>query len=305
MRTRLLCLLLLPLMGATLVQAQDTPTSAFSVRYMVTYDGVGKQFTAWVVPDYNTPNAHNPDTDERGITAQFSLKVPLSFVLTEVRDVRGDWDKNAVKIDPHRHIPSRTGAGNAYYMIGKSPVETSYGEFKQGEPVALFTFKGNAADPAQVQALEVNDPFVGAANSEMSLNVRGSFYSRSGQDFQPHTRPVEQFVKATTLDVVLKDARRKELTSAPASAEEPTGTMLVYPNPVQQVLTVKYFSEKDQVPAVIEWIDLRGVVQQTKQATARQGLNTTQLNVAASPGGAYFLRTTIDGKSTTGKVHKQ
>lgn len=305
MRTRLICLLLLLFKGALLVQAQFTSTlSSFSVRYLVTYDAAGKQFTAWVVPGYNTPNANNPDTDERGITAQFSLKVPASFVLTQVQDVRGNWDKKAFRIEPPRHLPSKTSTGYAYYMIGKAPTETSYGEFKQGEPVALFTFKGEAADPTQVQALEANDPFIEAADKELSLNVRGSFYSRSGQDFKPYTRPVEQFVQATTLAAVLKDARQRELATAQPSGEEPTGTMLLYPNPVQQVLTVTYFSEKNQVPALIEWIDLRGVVQQTKQTVAKQGLNTLQLNVAASPGGAYFLRTTVDGKVTTGKVHR-
>ena len=303
MRITLVCLFFFLLGGTSLVQAQHT--SSFSVRYLITYDAASKQFTAWVVPDYSTPNANNPDTDERGITAQFTLKVPASFDLTQVQDVHGNWDKKPFKIQPPLHLPGQTKLDNgyAYYVIGKAPVEVSFGEFKQGEPVALFTFRGDAIDPNQVQALEATDPFISLADNALSLNVRGSFYSRSGQDFKPQTRPLEQFIKATTLSTVLKEAQQKE-TSTQSSAEEPIGAMLLYPNPVQQVLTVKYFSEKDQVPATVEWIDLRGVVQQTKQAVAKQGLNTLQLNVGTYPGGTYFVRTTVNGKLTTGKVNK-
>ncbi|MBC8151784.1 MAG: T9SS type A sorting domain-containing protein [Bacteroidetes bacterium] len=302
MRNILICLLLVAIWAVPAAYSQDV--SSFSVRYLITHDAASKQFTAWVVPDYNTPNANNPDTDERGVTAQFSLKVPQSFRLTDVQDVRGNWDKKAIKIEPQRYLVNPATDGYAYYMIGKAPTETSYGEFKQGEPVALFTFRGDGAEASQVQALEVNDPFIDVADKVLSLNVRGSFYSRSGQDFKPNTRPVEQFAKTTSLSAVLKEVRNKDAAAAQASAEEPTGNVLLYPNPVQQVLNVAYFSEKAQAPAVVEWIDLQGVVRQSKQAVAKQGLNTMQLDVVTYPGGAYFLRTTVNGKSTTGKVNK-
>lgn len=302
MKHSLICLLISLFGLVPLVQAQNI--SSLSVRYLVTYDAAGKEFTAWVVPDYDTPNANNPDTDERGVTAQFSLKVPKSFVLTQLQDVRGNWDKKSVKIEPQRYFVNPATDAYAYYTIGKAPGETSYGEFKRGEPVALFTFKGSSVEPDQVQVLDVSDPFIGIADDALSLNVRGSFYSRSGQNFAPGTRPVEQFVKPINLKAVLKNAQQKDAKGTQAAAEEPTGSVLLYPNPVQQVLTVTYFSEKDQVPTAVEWIDLQGVVRQTKQGVARQGLNTMQLNLATYPSSTYFLRTTINGKPTTGKVTK-
>ena len=66
-----LCLMLLLLASVT-VKAQ---TSSNTVKYQITYNPVSQVYTAWVVPDYNVPNANNLETTEYGGTAQFQIFV--------------------------------------------------------------------------------------------------------------------------------------------------------------------------------------------------------------------------------------
>lgn len=75
-------ILLLSLMRISSIFAQTE--SSLTIRYMVTYDDTKKVFTAWLVPEYETPNFNNPDTQEKGVTAQFSLKIPRGFSISYI-----------------------------------------------------------------------------------------------------------------------------------------------------------------------------------------------------------------------------
>jgi hypothetical protein len=193
-----LCFMLFLLASVT-VKAQ---ISSNTVKYQITYNPVSQVYTAWVVPDYNVPNANNLGATEFGGTAQFSIVVPKDFVITNITDIRGTWtkttDSDFRKLGPGQ--PGQTWVGLDptlnYYLIGKAPNETNYGIFAVGVPVSLFSFTGNSCYGV-VKALPANDPFITAADLNYSLNAGNSFYSRSGQPSGGNQKPLEQFLATT------------------------------------------------------------------------------------------------------------
>jgi uncharacterized repeat protein (TIGR01451 family) len=169
--------------------------SGNQVNYKLTYNTANQLYTVWVVPKYNTPNANNSDPNEFGATAQVSLKVPKDFVIQNITDLIGTWEKNPLKLGSQAVFTTANLDPNyLYYVIGKTPSEVNYGPFTNGTPVALFTFKGNACS-APVGILAKADPFVAAAKTLASLNTACSFYSRSGQAASGNVVPLEQFVE--------------------------------------------------------------------------------------------------------------
>jgi len=169
--------------------------SSFRINYQVTYAVTTNQYTVWVVPQYNVPNANNGGTTERGATAQVSLKVPASFTISGITDIRGIWDKAPLKLGPSQQVQFQNEGlpgDEAYYVIGKTPSETDYGSFASGVPVALFSFSGNAC-VGFVEILDTQDPFVEVADRVFSLNTAPSFYSRSGQPTGGNQIPLEQY----------------------------------------------------------------------------------------------------------------
>ncbi|GAA4451075.1 hypothetical protein GCM10023189_12550 [Nibrella saemangeumensis] len=285
--------------------AQAQYKSQHTVRYMVTYEAKTGLFTAWVVPDYSTPNTFNPETEERGATAQFTLKVPKDFVLGGLKDIRGIWDKQARKFGQEAEL-LRAGAdpGYAYYVIGKAPQETNYGEFKQGEPVALFTFKGQGGDPSRVQALEWEDTFVKLAGETFSLNVASSFYSRSGQAAKIEARPLEQFVQPTNLLNVMKELQERLAQMGPFTGESQELEVVAYPNPTVDVVKVKFFSQVGDEPVKLEVVDLKGMVKRAKEIKTKAGVNTVEFDLSELPGSPYFIKKSEDNNVVTKKVVK-
>lgn len=292
---RLLICLVLGLTTLGLKPALAQSLSAHRVQYMVTYDAQTQRFTAWVVPQYATPNANNPETDEYGVTAQLALKAPREFVITEVADKTGNWEKQPRKLGT-QPILQQAGADptSAYYIIGKTPTETRYGPFQEGVPLALFTFKGKGGDPHQVQALTNEDPFVGLASGKLSLNVTSSFYSRSGQPALAAARPQEQFHRPTTLPQVMKQLQ--VLAGVSAAPTEEAVPFVVYPNPTQDEVHLQVFSLRSANPVSLEVVDGKGVRQRAERHLASEGVNTLLLRVADLPGGTYLIKTQVDDK---------
>ena len=187
------------LFASTITKAQ---TSSNTVKYQITYNPLTQVYTAWVVPDYNVPNANNLELTEFGGTAQFSIIVPKDFVITNITDIKGIWtkttDSDFRKLGPGQ--PGQVWSGLDptlnYYLIGKAPSETNYGTFAVGVPVALFSFTGNGCYGV-VKALPANNPFIIAADVAYSLNAGSSFYSRSGQPSGGNQKPLEQFLTTT------------------------------------------------------------------------------------------------------------
>ena len=174
--------------------------STNTIKYQLTYDLATGRYTVWVVPDYSTPNTNNLENDEKGATAQVTIKVPKDFEVLggSVIDIKGDWSDAPPKLDGADFGLDSTFS---YYIFGKAPGLTNYGPFVQDSPVALFSFLGNSCY-GQVGILAKADPFVAAAAADpFLLNVECSFYSKSGQsgnDTDPQTggnqEPLEQFV---------------------------------------------------------------------------------------------------------------
>ncbi len=179
-----------------------------TVKYKLTYNKGTEVYTVWVHPDYNTPNANNSNTNEFSATAQVSLKVPRQFVIQNITDINGFWEKSPRKLgDPvvEPALASETYDSTArYYAIGKAPIESNLGKFTVGDSVALFTFKGNSCF-GPVSILTPQDPFVQAAFNASSLNVSGSFYSRSGQPAGGNVIPLEQFIAKKGPDAFCDD----------------------------------------------------------------------------------------------------
>ncbi len=171
--------------------------SSNTVKYKLIYNTATEVYTVWVHPDYSTPNANNTSSNEFSATAQVSLKVPKAFVIQNITDLKGSWEKDPRKLGDHASDPglaNETYDSTArYYAIGKAPSETNLGKFTPGDSVALFTFRGNGCF-GPVSILQPNDPFVQAAFNASSLNVRGSFYSRSGQPSGGNVLPLEQYI---------------------------------------------------------------------------------------------------------------
>ena len=294
-------------LGCLVVQAQDAPMiSSNEVRYMVTREPSTGVFTAWVVPNYSTPNANNPESNDLGATAQFSLKVPKDFVLTNLRDIRGNWDKAAYKLTIPATIAKTGDEGNwAYYMIGKSPQETNYGTFTAGNPVPLFTFQGTGGDPTQVKVLSPEDTFISLAYQEMSLNVRSSFYTRSGQRTSTTIRPLEQMSGVTTLSNVLKEKQEQMGVAIGTEDDLDQLSVMVYPNPTTDVVQVTYFSPDDQAAVSLDILDANSMARRNSVQPAKAGLNTVQFKVGDLPGGVYIVRMQMQGKPVNKKLIKQ
>jgi hypothetical protein len=298
------------------VNAQDY--SAFRVKYMVTHDASKNLFTAWVVPKYNTPNYNNGDSEEKGATAQFTIKVPLNFTISQIQDIKGNWGKNPLKIGEQKLIPTnirqnKSGQvnanglefGYAYYVLGKAPAETNYGQFQEGEPVALFSFKGKGGNPADVSAMESHDPFVIIADETMSLNVGSSFYSRSGQKPSVTAKPLEQFAEPTTLQVVLDKATRKAATNSVYSAEIGSDSKVIaYPNIATEVIMVKYFSEQEGSNLNLDVINLVGNSEISQKVTTTLGFNLIKINVSTLQSGSYIIKSVQGNKISTNKFTK-
>jgi uncharacterized repeat protein (TIGR01451 family) len=171
--------------------------SVNTVNYKVTYDPATQIYTTWVIPNYSVPNTLNTGTTEKGATAQFTLIVPKTFIISNITDIRGIWEKTPLKLGPGQPsqdwsaYPSLDPNSN-YYVVGKSPSESDYGTFTQGQAVSLFTFKGNGCF-GPIVSIPTNSPFIAAAEANYSLGVANSFYSRSGQPAGGNQNPLEQF----------------------------------------------------------------------------------------------------------------
>ena len=182
--------------------ASSAQQSTNVVDYLLTYDATTARYTAWVVPRYSVPNSNNTSVNntERGGTAQFTIKVPSSFVITNIVDVNGVWDKTSTRLGPGN--PGQGGFWSNqldpavnYYAIGKAASETNYGIFTADTPVKLFTFQGNGC-LGPLAVLEAGNPFITEANN-IGLNVANSFYSLSGTPPGGNQTPLEQFRNAT------------------------------------------------------------------------------------------------------------
>lgn len=169
-------------------------SSTNTIRYQITYEIIKQLYTVWIIPGYNTPNTFNADTAERGPTAQVTLRVPKSFLISEVIGVKGEWDKTPLRLgpnEPNQSFFNSLSDAYRYYVIGKAATETIYGRFTKDKAVALFQFKGNGCFGA-ISVLDESDEFVKLAE-KYALNVRPSFYSRSGQRNFVNAVPLEQF----------------------------------------------------------------------------------------------------------------
>jgi len=258
------------------------PLSSHAITYLVSYEATQQQYTAWVVPGYSTPNTNNTETVERGATAQFTLKVPTSFSLTGVVDVKGSWSKQPLRISPdQRLLAAGADPAYAYYVIGKSVEETNYGPFKVSEPVALFRFVGQGGASNQIQVLDRLDPIVKLADQTLSLNIGSSFYSRSGQAASSTARPMEQFSGISTVSTVLKQVEKQVVlgTQSRVEVSEEVIPLVLYPNPTADELQVKVFSQRSANPVKLELVDVQGKSLQTVRLLAQSGFNSFLLKV--------------------------
>ena len=299
--------ILYPLLALFALVAQAQNKASYTVKYMLSYDETAKRYTAWVVPSYSTPNENNGTSDEKGATAQFSLKVPKGFVLSDLRDIHGAWEKQPRKIGSEApFLKAGVDPGFEYYMIGKAPMETNYGTFLKDEPVALFSFAGRGGQLGEVSVLDERDPFVSIADKDFSLNVTNSFYSRSGQYRSVTALPREQFTASTTIQNVLTDLAKKmeaELAS-PGSEFNSEMQVIAYPNPVGDQLSVKYFSFMEKEKLTLEVINMEGRQKAVSESVATYGVNTLVIPMREQQEGMYIVRVKSGNNVINRKVIK-
>jgi hypothetical protein len=282
-------------------------TSPNKVKYMITYDESESLFTAWVVPSYSTPNFNNLDSEEKGATAQFSVKVPKGFVIHSFKSLKGDWSGYNSKISIESSLQEAgLSTDYEYYILSKAPTETNYGSFESGNPVALFSFSGSTSNPQKVAVINNDDLFIEIYYNKLSLNVAASFYSKSGQNSKANAIPLEQFLEKIELTAILKEAAEKvgateSLLLDPAN---PSDILLVYSNPSDSVVNLKYFSLREGANAKIELVDQNGSVLQEKSGTTHSGFNTTTIDVSSYSGLIYFAKVSIGNKVLYNKIIK-
>lgn len=275
--------------------------SSNQVEYLLTYSTDASEYTAWIVPSYGTPNAYNPNSEEFGATAQFSIRVPRGFQLKGVQDVHGIWDKAPTKLDTQHEYFKSAGYSDShdYFVFGKAPVETNYGTFEPNKPVALFKFKANMPG---AELLKNQDEFVRVAYDKFALNVAPSFYSRSGQRLSPDAVPQEQYSGNISLrDVLSKEADK--LGDKNWMIEEKV-SVISYPNPTNDILNVKFFVPSDAKNVQIDLLDSRGLSRKKEAVEAKAGFNTVKLDMASQSAGSYLVRVTTPDGTLTKKVVK-
>jgi hypothetical protein len=285
-----------------LAQVFGQVLSEQQVRYMLTYNAPQNEYTAWVVPGYNTPNANNPETQERGATAQFTLRVPVAFNLTELVDVKGQWEKKPFKLLP----VAGSNPDVAYYVIGKAAQETNYGEFRQGEPVALFRFRGQGSTSETISVLAPTDPIINLADKVLSFNINNSFYSRSGQRSNTAARPLEQFKGIATVASVMAGLDKSPVSGAGAASVLPLdeSPVVAYPNPTTDELQVKFFSTVSHVNTELDVIDSRGSRVHQQAIKTEVGLNKAIISLKGVVGGNYYIKLRRDNQETVKPINK-
>lgn len=300
-------LLVIGLAIGTMAHAQQK--SAHQVNYLLSYDQTKQVYTAWVVPNYSTPNHNNPDSEEKGATAQFSLKVPSGVEIQSIQDVRGNWEKSPTKLGNTAYFKQAGIDTNFdYYIIGKAPIETNYGTFEADEPVALFTFKIKGGDNRQeVSILENEDEFVRIAYDKLALNVASSFYSRSGQAPKMEAQPLEQFGKRTTLQAMMQRLSEKYKDSQVLLVGEGdvTNQLVAYPNPTDSSVTLKYFASEASDKTVLSLVDGAGKELSQQPLSTKAGVNTTTLDVSKQPAGSYMVVISQPNKKLSKKIIKE
>ncbi|TDB61105.1 T9SS type A sorting domain-containing protein [Arundinibacter roseus] len=282
--------------------------SSLTVRYMLSYDDDLNTYTAWVVPNYNTPNENNAETDEKGATAQLTLRVPKGFNIENIRDIRGAWDKNPIRFGSEEGF-QKAGADMRfeYYVIGKAPVETNYGSFRQNEPVALFSFSGKGGAPQDLNILESRDPFITIADQQYALNVSNSFYSRSGQSRSVNATPIEQFTAPIDMSKLLTELANKvdaQMTAPTFQEFNKEMQLITYPNPVVNLLKINYFSIRKDDVVQIELVEMNGQVRNKTQFKAEYGVNTLEMPVSSLSTGIYLVRMKAGKEMVNRKILK-
>lgn len=293
---------------STIAVAQQK--SAHQVNYLLSFDEAKQVYTAWVVPTYSTPNHNNPDSEEKGATAQFSLKVPSGVAIQSIQDVRGNWEKTPTKLGNNEYFKQAGIDTNFdYYIIGKAPIETNYGAFEADEPVALFTFKaiGEKSKVKELSVLENEDEFVRIAYDKLALNVASSFYSRSGQAAKMEAQPLEQFAKRTTLQAMMHrlSEKYKDTQVLLVGEGDVTNQLLAYPNPTDSSVTLKYFATEASDETILSLVDGAGKELSQQQLKTKAGVNTTTLDVSKHSAGSYMVVLSQPTKKLTKKIIKE
>lgn len=298
-----LFLLLMFVISLTKLSAQMN--SEQKILYMITFDGKEQLYTAWLVPQYETPNSNNPDSEEKGATAQLSLRVPKDFIITDIKDRRGNWEKSPSRIEESAYTRNMgVTLDGAYYLIGKSPLETNYGPMAVNEPIALFTFKGSReVSQTDLVVLGEEDKFTKEAYDKLSLNVASSFYSRSGQKAKMDARPLEQFNGQMTLQELVKAQTAKYEVNA-IIPENINSSIISFPNPVEELMTVKYFSTSKAENG--EWVltDSQGKEMRKEKISLELGMNTWTISLKNMPAGMLLLKISDEQQGHVKRIMK-
>jgi len=261
-------------------------SSQHSVRYMVTSDPKTAVLTAWVVPEYDTPNEFNLERVEKGATAQFSIEIPSHVKILEISDIVGNWEKKPYRFEDSQ-VLRNVGIdlkNKAYYVIGKMPTETTYGSFETGKPVALFTIKlDRKVNVNQTKIVSQEDEFVKIAYEKLSLNVASSFYSRSGQSNKVGSIPLEQFAGELKEKDWLK-------TSKEVDEESLSSGLVVFPNPFIEDFTLKYFFPGEKEKGTVVVSDPKGSLILQQEITMNKGLNELNIKLPKKIEGTVILK---------------
>lgn len=288
-------------------QTEAQENSEMKVKYMLSFDSTKNVNIAWVVPSYETPNLNNSDTEEKGVTAQFTIKIPKGAIISEIKCIKGEWETNPTKIGNSDFIKGLDDRYD-YYVIGKAPSETNYGSFRESEPVALFTFKTNGAiTKEKVSIIENHDAAIKVLRENYALNIASSFYSKSGQKASINETPKEQFVRQITLNEIIEDriSKLNEQLSMGNKELDLKNKLVCFPNPSTATLNIKLLVIDSSEKLKLDVVDMKGMVLKTQMYKSNLGFNDLKLDVSDLKEGFYLVKTRVGFQYESKKFVKQ
>lgn len=108
---------------------------------------------------------------------------------------------------------------------------------------------------------------------------------------------------STSDTTIMRDSILAMLTADVKEISMEISSLEVYPNPTSNIINIR-FNVKENSDISFELIDLEGrKIQTNKVEKIILGLYEKELNVSEIPNGSYFLKISVNGKSTTEKVN--
>ena len=256
-------------------------SSQAQFEFKIDYDFDTELYVVSVIPQASYTEPQNITSD-----GQVTIKAPTNkFIPVEIQSILDGmtWEANS-RIDAPEEAPDYDYISFALQITGG----VAYPEYKEGEELALFSFKnaygcqagtGNPSDA--MIAIVDNDadifmpPNSANANIGNSLSVLGAGTTGNGYGY----------AGLYNGGAVSCDPQNPTSTAEEMGFSE----FRVFPNPVYNEANIEIQWEGESVDAFIQMVDPSGKLILQEPVTLASGRNTKRLLVGNYAAGSYFL----------------